>query len=55
MNGNETPAVPTRDYRPAKWTSNELALSRDAREVSAELSQPATGHPAFLIELTFLS
>ncbi len=48
-----TATAPTRDFRPAKWTSRELPVTAEARELSAGVSQPATGYLAFMLELTF--
>lgn len=48
-----TATSPTRDFRPAKWTSRELSLNAEARSVSAGVNRPATGYLAFMVELTF--
>lgn len=46
---------PTRDLRPAKWTSLELPVAAGAQQVSAQVQTPATGYLAFLAEVTFTS
>ena len=50
-----TATSPTRDFRPAKWTSRLLPLALEAREVSASVTPPASGYAAFMVELTFAS
>ena len=48
-----TADAPTRDFRPAKWSSRELPLKPAARELAATIKKPVAGYRAFMVELTF--
>lgn len=46
---------PIRDFRQAKWTSQELPVAGNGREVFAEVPLPAAGYRAFMGEVTLTS
>ncbi len=44
-----------RDFRNAKWTSSPVALSDDKHQAEIQVTAPATGHQAFLLETDVIS